>query len=323
MDDYLPKRHKGRYINAHVKDLRRKPRDFLFWMLGFFRDLPFEKVPQGFSYPMPDQEFDGKKPWAMWMGHSSYLVSVGGRHILTDPIWSKRCSPVPLCGPKRKHPPPMPIDQLPKIDYVLISHDHYDHLDLPTVEKLHERFPHILWVVPQGVKKWFEKQGIRNVVELSWWEDVDIDSMFKITAVPTQHFSGRGSTDSNKTLWAGYVIEELLTSKVLYFVGDTGYNERDFKEIGRRFPTIDLSLVPIGSYSPRKFMAAVHIEPRDAVKIHMDVRSKFSLGMHWKTFRLSEEPMDQPPFDLLLSLKKENLDPMSFLAPEPGHRINW
>jgi N-acyl-phosphatidylethanolamine-hydrolysing phospholipase D len=319
MEQTPPTDQKGRYVNPHIGNIRRKPKDFLMWSMGFFRDFPFEKVPEGFSYPMPDQEFDPKRPWAMWIGHTTYLISVAGKHILTDPVWGKRCSPVPFFGPKRRHAPPMPIAQLPKIDYVLISHDHYDHLDKYTVERLNERFPEILWVVPLGVKAWFEKMGVKRVVELSWWEDQDIDSAFKVTAVPAQHFSGRKTKDLNKTLWAGYVLEDLLTQKTLYFVGDTGYNAHDFKKIGEKFPKIDLSLIPIGAYSPRIFMAPVHIEPKDAVLIHQEV----SLSTHWKTFRLSEEPAHQPPFDLFLVMKKQSLDPLSFLAPDPGHKINW
>lgn len=322
--DFDPiKDRKGRYINPHVDNLYRRPKDFLLWAFGFFRDLPYEVVPEGFSYPMPDIEFDSSRPWAQWVGHATYLIAIDGKHILTDPIWSNRCSPVPFAGPKRLHPPPMPISQLPKIDYVLISHDHYDHLDRASVEELNRRFPEIVWIVPKGVKKWFDARGIERVVELSWWDEVDIDSRFKITSTPTQHFSGRVSSHVNRTLWSGYMVESIHTGKTLYFVGDTGYNPVDFKEIGERFSQVDLSLIPIGSYSPRKFMAPVHVEPKDAVNIHRDVGSKFSLAMHWKTFKLSEEPMTQPPFDLLKSLKAEGLDPFAFLAPDPGVKINW
>lgn len=323
MDPHLPQSKNGRFLNPHVENIRRKPKDFLLWSLGFFRDLPYQKVPEGFSYPLPDLDFDPEKPWAMWIGHSTFLISVGGKHVLTDPIWSKRCSPVMFLGPKRRHPVPIPMEQLPPIDYVLISHDHYDHLDRVTVEKLHLKFPKILWIVPKGVKKWFLQFGIKNVVELRWWEEVDLDSKFKITSVPAQHFSGRRTTYLNQTLWSGYIFEDLLHSKVLYFVGDTGYNSHDFKQIGKKFPQIDLSLIPIGAYSPRKFMAPVHVEPLDAVKIHTEVQSRLSLGMHWKTFRLSEEPIDQPPFDLFRAMKQNGLDPLTFLAPDPGYKINW
>jgi len=323
MKEPPPRTGKGRFVNPHIHNIRRKRRDFFLWMVGFYRDYPFEKAPRGFSYPVPELTFDDTKPTASWMGHSTYLISVGGKNILTDPIWSRWCSPVPLTGPRRKRPAPIPLSKLPKIDYVLISHDHYDHLDRPTVDRLHALFTDILWVVPTGVKKWFESRGIKNVAELSWWEEIHADSAFRITCVPSQHFSGRLTKNLNRTLWGGYVVESLLLDKVLYFVGDTGYNKYHFKEIGEAFPKIDLSLIPIGSYSPRKFMAPVHIEPKDAVKIHLDVNSKLSLGMHWKTFRLSEEPMDQPPFDLLRAMKKKNLDPHTFLAVNPGQKINW
>ncbi|NGX59735.1 MAG: hypothetical protein KR126chlam3_00892 [Chlamydiae bacterium] len=323
MDQLPPTNRKGRYVNPHIENIRRKPRDFLLWSLGYFRDLPFERVPEGFSYPLPDLDFDKKKPWAMWIGHSTYLLSVAGKHILTDPIWSKRCSPVPFFGPKRKAPPGMPLQHLPKIDYVLISHDHYDHLDRRSVEILHSLYPNILWIVPKGVKKWFNNMEIKRVIELAWWDAIDIESTFKVTAVPAQHFSGRRAPDLNRTLWAGYVMEDLLTSKIFYFVGDTGYNDQDFKKIGEKFERIDLSMIPIGAYSPRKFMSPVHVEPKDSVKIHKDVVSTLSLGMHWKTFRLSEEPLEQPSFDLYRAMKREKLDPFTFLALDPGHKINW
>lgn len=318
-----PKTEKGRFTNPHIGNIRRKKRDFLLWLFGFFRDHPFEIVPEGFSYPLPDLRFDPQKDWAMWVGHSTYLISMAGKHLLTDPIWSKRCSPLPFVGPKRKNLPPISLEQLPKIDYVLISHDHYDHLDRATIDKLHRLFPHILWIVPKGVKKWFENREIKKVIELSWWEQVDIDSSFRITSTPAQHFSGRSAKDLNQTLWMGLVVESLLTSKTFYFVGDTGYNPHDFKKIGKQFPKIDLSLIPIGSYSPRKFMSPVHIEPKDAVNIHKDVASQLSLGMHWKTFKLSEEPLEQPPFDLMRAMRKEKLDLTTFLAIDPGKKINW
>lgn len=313
----------GRFVNPHIHNIRRKRTDFLLWLFGFYREPPFEKAPAGFVYPSPEKPLDPQAPSAMWMGHSTYLLSIDGKHILTDPIWSQWCSPIPLIGPRRKHPAPIPLAQLPKIDYVLISHDHYDHLDRATVDRLAKQFPEIIWVVPTGVKKWFEKRKIKNVIELSWWETASLEGLFRVTCVPAQHFSGRLTKDLNRTLWGGYVLEHLHLPKTVYFVGDTGYNRHHFKEIGAAFPNIDLSLIPIGSYSPRQFMAPVHIEPRDAVQIHLDVGSKFSLGMHWKTFRLSEEPMQQPPFDLLRAMEAKNLPLDTFLAIHPGQQVNW
>jgi len=308
------------FYNPHVIKTRRRFLDLILWMVGYYRDPPPQRPEAGFSYPLPDQTFDPNRPWAQWINHSTYLVSFEGSHFLTDPIWSKRCSPVSFLGPKRKHPPALSMEKLPKIDYVLISHDHYDHLDKKSVEKLHQLFPNLLWVVPHGVKKWFKSRGIERVVELEWWQHVDIDS-FRITAVPSQHFSGR--VHFNKTVWAGYVVESLHKEQRFYFVGDTGYNPYDFKTIGEKWKSFDLALIPIGAYSPRVFMGPVHICPSEAVQIHKEVGSNLSLGMHWKTFRLADEPMDQPPYDLFRALHEAKVDPATFLAIDPGVRRNW
>jgi N-acyl-phosphatidylethanolamine-hydrolysing phospholipase D len=150
---------------------------------------------------------------------------------------------------------------------------------------------------------------------LGWWEETELNFprlKLKATGVPAQHFSGRSAVGINPTLWLGWVVEFTRSSgeqKRLYFVGDTGYNRYDFKAIGARWKTVDLSLIPIGSYSPRKFMKSVHVEPEDAVRIHVDVRSKLSVGIHWKTFNLSDEPMQQPPYDLFCALEKQKIDP--------------
>lgn len=267
-----------------------------------------------------------------WVNHSTFLIQIEGVHILTDPIWSDRCSPLKKLGPKRHHPPPFRISELPRIDYVLISHNHYDHLDKDSVLKLFKRFPEITWIVPMGVKAWFLKKGISKILELSWWDEFSIASKshphlnLKVTAVPSQHFSGRRGYDLNQTLWVGWVVECERQKKPLkrfYFVGDTGYNHYDFKKIGEKWGSMDLSLIPIGSYSPRKFMSPVHIDPQSAVQIHQEVGSHLSIGMHWKTFRLSDESPHQPPYDLFVSLQKRGIDPLSFLVLEPGHAINW
>lgn len=315
---------KTRFINPHRNKIRRSFWDVILWQSGYYDD-PEKLVPApaAFSYPMPKTPLEDQEPRALWLNHSSFLIQFNGVNLLTDPIWSDRCSPVPFFGPKRQHQPALKIDQLPDIHYVLISHNHYDHLDKASVKELFARFPGITWLVPSGVKKWFARQGIYQVIERGWWEDAELEGGFKATAVPAQHFSGRHSYDLNSTLWVGWVIEEEKTQKRLYFVGDTGYNPFDFKEIGEKWGGMDLSLIPIGSYVPRKFMSPVHIDPTDAVKIHRDVRSKLSLAMHWKTFCLSDEPMHQPPFDLYHALEKEGIDPLTFLAVEPGREVNW
>ncbi len=318
-----------RYVNPHTKNIKKRLGDIVKWQLGGFNDaLPPPRAPAAFSYPNEKVEVETSMPMVTWINHSTFMISIFGINIITDPIWSNRCSPVPFIGPKRQHEPGIAIEDLPEIHMVLVSHDHYDHLDLKSVKKLHARFPNILWIIPKGLKKWFQKRGITNYSEHSWWQESmhNIQGReFVITATPCQHFSGRFFWHSNNTLWCSYVVKCKHQEKLkhFYFVGDTGYNERDFNAVGERFPDIDLSLIPIGTYVPHEFMAPVHIDPDCAVKIHQEVGSKMSVGMHWLTFKLSAEGLMQPPYDLFLSLQEANISPSSFRVLEPGQTINW
>ena len=311
-----------KFANPYSCGLKHGLFDIVLWKLGILKDSKrvFDiKEERGISSFIPH---DKNKPTATWINHSTFLIEVNGLTFLTDPVWSKKCSPFKLFGPTRLHTPPILIDELKKIDYVLISHNHYDHLDKSSVKKLHDKFPDIKWIVPSGLKKWFEKNSIFNVFEFMWWQSISFDNIL-ITAVPAQHFSGRHIIDYNKTLWAGFVVEENRLKKKFYFAGDTAYNEYDFKEIGEKVGKIDLSLIPIGAYIPRAFTQSIHVDPYEAVKIHRDVRSEFSIGMHWKTFQLSEEPQYLPPYDLHLALKQCNIDPKKFIAVNPGTHVNW
>ena len=320
-----------KFTNTEKHLNKKSLKEVMKWSLGFYQEHPEQVAPSNFSYPNPSKSFDYHQPSATWINHSTYLVRYHGINLLTDPIFSNRCSPLQWIGPKRLHPPGISIENLPEIHYVLISHDHYDHLCKKSVLQLFRRFPKIQWIVPEGVAPIFHRWGIYQVKELKWWEHHHIDLIaypcsITFTAVPSQHFSGRKMWHANKTLWCGYVVsfQSLLgAAKQFYFVGDTGYNEVDFKRIGDRFGPMDLSLIPIGTYLPTAFMSPIHIGPNQAVKIHQEVQSKLSLGMHWKTFRLSSEPMHQPPFDLYLAMLKNQLDPLTFLAVEPGVNINW
>ena len=235
-----PYQRKGnQFINPYLDNPRRKLIDFFLWQFGYYNDIKKpRKKPKTFSFPNKNEKISSQKPQVTWVNHSTFLVEIGGIRLLTDPIWSDRCSPLNFIGPKRQHQHGLNIDELPNIDIVLISHDHYDHLDKKTVLHLMERFPKILWVVPLGLKKWFQKRGALNILELSWWESIVSHQLntpklaLKVTAVPTQHFSGRGIFKTNRTLWVGYVIEFITGEKEvkrLYFVGDTGYNDKDFK----------------------------------------------------------------------------------------------
>lgn len=318
---------RGRYVNPHLRENSRKLKHFLLWISGHYKKAgKVNPIPEGFSYPAFQEALDPNLSMITWINHTTFLVEIEGKRFLTDPIWSPRCSPIRFLGPKRLYDAPIPLEELPHIDYIFISHNHYDHLDLYSVRSLQKRFPSITWIVPKGVKKWFIKKGITNVIELSWWQDAQICPTWKVTAVPAQHFSGRGAFDYNKTLWAGYVIEIQKTDgakKTLYFAGDTGYNPQDFALIGKKFSNIDLSIIPIGAYLPREFMSSVHIDPKEAVQIHKEVGSKLSVSSHWKTFLLSDEETARPPYDLFLALQEQNLSPQQFRVLEPGRAINW
>lgn len=311
----------ARYSNPHLRDQKRTLWDFFLWKIGYYRDSQRNLLrPKEFVYPESLARFDRAKPWALWIGHSTFLIQVGGLSFLTDPVWGNYCSPVPIPALRRKIAPPLLLHQLPKIDYVLLSHNHYDHLDAKTVATLRRLQPQIEWILPASLTRWFSRRGIFTVRELKWWENWG-DSKLSITAVPTQHFSGRTLWDKNKTHWNGYVVE--TCGKRFYFTGDTGYNPYDFRDIGAHWNGMDLSLIPIGAYVPKSFMQPVHISPQEAVEIHQDVGSKFSLGMHWKTFRLSDEPPNAPPYDLYLAMQEKKLPFSTFLPIHPGTYINW
>ncbi len=256
------------------------------------------------------------QPALTWIGHASFLLQFGGLNILTDPHLTRRTSPVSWAGPERLAPLGLDFPDLPKIDLVVISHSHYDHLDLPTVQRLaREHDP--LFVVPLGLKKWFAENGMSRVNELDWWQSTEHADM-RVHAVPVQHFSGRTATDRNRTLWAGFVLES--GGKKVFFAGDTGYS-KDFADIGKKFAPIDLALIPIGAYNPRGFMRTVHVDPEEAVKIHRDIGSTFSVGMHWGTFRLTLEPLDEPPLKLAAALKTSGIVPDRFRVMQHGETL--
>ena len=231
----------------------------------------------------------GDRPQVTWIGHATVLVQYKGINVLTDPIFSERASPFSFMGPRRSAPPSLTIDQLPPIDFVLISHNHYDHLDEYTVKTLGNR---TTWLVPLGYKEWFADLGVTRVVEFDWWDRRDIAGA-AISATPSQHWTGRGFNDRYQALWASWAVE--IGGFKFWFAGDTGYDARIFTEIGERCGPFDLALIPIGGYAPRWFMKNMHVNPEEAVAIHKDIRSRYSLGVHWGTFPLTAEPIDEPP----------------------------
>ena len=264
--------------------------------------------------PLDKINAPGGRPQVTWIGHATVLVQYNGINVLTDPIFSERASPFSFMGPKRSVPPSLRIDQLPRIDFVLISHNHYDHLDEYTVKTLGNR---TIWVVPLGYRQWFADLGVNKVEEFDWWNTRDIAGA-TITATPSQHWTGRGLTDRYRALWASWAVD--IGGFKFWFAGDTGYDARIFSEIGERAGPFDLALIPVGGYEPRWFMKNMHVNPEEAVRIHKDIRSKYSLGIHWGTFPLTAEPIDEPPLRLRAAAK--SLNPSVFVTYSLGETEN-
>ncbi|XP_056133067.1 N-acyl-phosphatidylethanolamine-hydrolyzing phospholipase D [Lampris incognitus] len=253
-----------------------------------------------------------------WLGHATVLVELDGLRILTDPIFSQRASPVQFMGPKRYRGPPCTVEQLPRIDAVLISHSHYDHLDAGSVASLNARFGgELRWFVPLGLMDWLVKAGCENVMELDWWEENCVPGHDDITFVctPAQHWSKRTPLDDNKVLWSSWSV--LGPDHRFFFAGDTGYCS-SFLEIGRRFGPFDLAAIPIGAYLPRDVMRGQHVDPEEAVQIHQDVQAKKSLAIHWGTFALAYEYYLEPPVRLREALEQKGLKLDSFFTLHHG-----
>lgn len=254
-------------------------------------------------------------PTLTWIGHDTFLIQIDGLNILTDPHFFERASPVPFAGPKRVVAPGLALADLPPIDWVLISHNHYDHLDKSSVLALARKHPQAQFHVPLGLARWFREQRILRVAEYDWWQHAKLQG-FGLHFVPAQHFSSRSLTDRNATLWGGWVVETPSEQRI-YFAGDSGYSA-DFKDIGARFGAMDLSLLPIAAYEPRWFMAPMHVDPEEAVKIHQDVNSHTSVAMHWGTFRLTPEPLDEPPRRLATALQHAGVAARRFVVMQHG-----
>ena len=235
----------------------------------------------------------GSAPQVTWIGHSTVLFQMAGKTVITDPVFSDRCSPVSFAGPKRYQAPALSVAELPKVDFAVISHNHYDHLDKASVIAMGKE---VHWLVPLGLKSWFNDLGIERVTELDWWAETTLSDV-RFVATPTQHWSARGLADQFETLWASWLVE--IDGVRFWFGGDTGYNDIQFKEIGKRFAPIDIAAIPIGAYEPRWFMKDMHVNPEEALNIHEDIGARWSFGVHWGTFQLTDEAPLDPRKDLL------------------------
>lgn len=248
-----------------------------------------------------------------FINHITFLIQFRGLNVLTDPVYSHRVSPFRSRGPQRVRAPGLPFEQLPPIDVVLISHNHYDHLDIETVLRLNDihapRF-----VTGLGNRAFLNQFGIQAVEELDWWQTVNIPNG-KVSMTPAQHWSARRPRNRNRTLWGGLVVE--ADGQQVYFAGDTGYG-RHFRQVLDRFGRVDVALLPIGAYEPRWFMRDQHMNPDDAVRAHLDLQPQVSVGTHFGCFQLTDEGIDDPPRDLAIAREQHGVAPESFVVLETG-----
>jgi N-acyl-phosphatidylethanolamine-hydrolysing phospholipase D len=290
----------------------------LRWAWERFRNgVPPDPAPEAIPRAVPDPAVPRLPVGAgevriTWIGHASFLVQLPGLNLLTDPVLSERASPVQWAGPRRFTAPGLGVDGLPPMDAVLLSHDHYDHLDAPTVETLRDRdgaaAGALTWFTPLGYRRWFGRRGVERVVELDWWQDAALeppgrlaagpgsmgagDGTVRIVALPARHWTRRRLGDTRRRLWCSWAVT--TATRRIYFGGDSGYGPA-FAQIGHRVGPFDVAILPIGAYEPRWFMASSHVTPEEAARAALDVRAAAVVAGHWGTFRLTDEDPLEPP----------------------------
>ena len=301
------------YENTNGKPIEKSFQDLLKWATD---DIETKIDYIEISNDWESLDFEEDDNYGVWVGHSTFLIKKNGITILTDPVFSDRASPFKNIGPKRLIPPAIPIKKLPAIDFITISHNHYDHLDIRSLKDLYLLNSNTIFLVPAGDKKLLERQKIENVYEYEWWEGYLSDEL-KITFTPVQHWSKRGLFDRNKSLWGGWFFE--FNDFSIFHAGDTGYSE-DFKSTRIKLGSPKYAFIPIGAYDPEWFMAESHVNPEDAVQIMLDLGAENSFGMHWATFKLTDEDTLEPRERLDAEVKNKKIN--SFIAPIPGSIIN-
>ena len=302
-----------RFFNPDHSSTDRTIADMLRWKLGS-RPAPWPRsVPVVTALP----EARVEQLRVTMVGHVTALIQMAGLNILTDPVWSDRASPISFAGPKRVTIPGIDFASLPPIDAVLLSHNHYDHLDLATLKRLHEMH-RPLFVMPFGNDTIVRRVAPDARITVGDWGDrVELGAGVETHLVPANHWSSRAIRDRRMALWCGFFVRG--GAGTVYFAADTGYGDGAiFREIGARYGAPDIALIPIGAYEPRWFMAAQHVNPEEAVRIAIDLAAKRSIGVHWGTFRLTDEPREAPVTGLKAAPVAQGIDPASFIAGEPG-----
>lgn len=300
---------------------RRSHWDIVKWMLTR-RPRSYPEAAENEHSPSLSAHMKHGEWEATMVNHATVLLRLHGLNVLTDPVWSNRVSPVPWLGPKRRRPPGIPWEQLPRVDAVLISHDHYDHFDVPTLKRLEERF-HPLFVVPLGLRSLLARHcGPRaEVRELEWWQSVTLpagEGIITVTFTPAKHYSGRSPfhRNANRSLWGGFFLRQ-TDGPGIYFAGDTAWT-RFFAEVRNRLGPPDLALLSIGSYRPEEFIATAHLTPGDAVRAFKTLRARQGMAFHFGTWQLADDGYQETLDDFREALEREDVPPESFIAADNG-----
>jgi len=308
----IPNNIFAEYKNTNGKAIEKPFKDLVKWMNSDVNpNLSSIEVSNEWKNINLNQDND----YIIWIGHSTFLIKKAGTVILTDPIFSDRASPFKNIGPERLIPPVIPLKELPRIDFVTVSHNHYDHLDINSLKKISELNPDAVFLVPAGDLKLLKKKRINNVYEFNWWETFKVEEL-TFTFTPVQHWSKRGLFDRNKSLWGGWYIN--FNDYGMYHAGDTGYS-KDFIDTRLKLGAPKYAFIPIGAYDPEWFMAESHVNPEDAVQIMIDLEAEKAFGMHWGTFALTDEDTLEPPTRLKDSLEFPNSP--DFISLIPGKVI--